>query len=372
MVHAGTAPDAETADDEISAFLAEKAALAREIAPAALDLVTEAARYTRGGKRFRARLVRAGFECASSGAVSERQEAALPAIQAAIEFFHAAALMHDDIIDESSRRRGEATSHIALADLHRSRSFAGDAGKYGESAAILLGDLLLMWSDELFDRGLSRVTGETHDRLKSIYHRMREDVTIGQYLDVEAESSWPSTNPAERLERAYTVLTYKSAKYSVEAPLLLGAVLGGANDELLRELSRVALPVGIAFQLRDDVLGVMGDPAVTGKPSGDDIRSGKRTVILALVERALDNRSADESADARRTLEAALGRADASEAKIAAARDVFEATGAIAETERRITVERETALQRLRGLPISASAAQSLEALSVALTKRAS
>ena len=149
----------------------------------------------------------------------------------------------------------------------------------------MVGDLLLAWSSELVTEALSHVSVPAIIAgVRGEFHQMWNEVTLGQFLDIHEESCWPITEPDERFERAMRVVTFKSAKYSMEAPLRLGAALAGAGDQDRQALADFGLPLGVAFQLRDDVLGAFGDPEVTGKPSGDDLREGKRTVLIALAE----------------------------------------------------------------------------------------
>lgn len=202
----------------------------------------------------------------------------------ALEIFHAAALIHDDIIDSSDTRRGSASAHKLFEGMHVAKGWAGAPAGYGIASAILLGDLMLGWSDELLDEGLYAVADrESARRARLEFNRMRTEVTAGQYLDILEERAWLTAPESELTERALRVIIYKSAKYSVQAPLVIGAALSGASEEQLDALRSFGLPLGIAYQLRDDLLGVFGNAEVTGKPSGDDLREGKRTVLMALA-----------------------------------------------------------------------------------------
>src|SRR5690606_39237215 len=184
------------------------------------------------------------------------------------------------ILAASDLRRGGPAAHRAFEGLHRGHEWDGDAGAFGTAGAILLGDLLLGWADELFEEGLAQLGDrEAAHAARAEFFRMRTEVTAGQYLDVLEEHSWRSRPDSEALPRAHRVIVYKSAKYSVEAPLAIGGSLAGGSLAQLAALREFGLPLGVAFQLRDDMLGVFGDPAVTGKPSGDDLREGKRTVL---------------------------------------------------------------------------------------------
>ena len=214
---------------------------------------------------------------------------------ASLELLHASALVHDDYMDASDTRRGRPATHRGFEVEHRADGWRGDPEQYGASAAILLGDLLLSWSDELLRR-----CGLPLDRVVpalDVFDRCRSEVITGQFLDVSVQARGVAD-----VDAAMTVLRYKSAKYSVERPLHIGATLAGGSERQLAQLGAFGLPLGEAFQLRDDLLGVFGDPSMTGKPAGDDLIEGKRTVLVAL---ALDAAPAEAAA----RLDAALGRA---------------------------------------------------------------
>ena len=199
---------------------------------------------------------------------------------ASLELLHASALVHDDYMDASDVRRGRPATHRAFERIHREHGWPANPEQYGASAAILLGDLLLSWSDELL-----RTCGLPAERVLEAlgyFDLTRSEVVAGQFLDVSAQA-----RGAADVDTAMTVLRYKSAKYSIERPLHIGAALAGASAEQITQLSRFGLPLGEAFQLRDDLLGVFGDPAVTGKPAGDDLIEGKRTVLVSLALDAL-------------------------------------------------------------------------------------
>ncbi|NCD19549.1 MAG: polyprenyl synthetase family protein [Actinobacteria bacterium] len=238
------------------------------------DFLAPAWDLTAGGKRGRARLCAAGWRAV--GATGPHD----PVVGAgcALELFQAAALVHDDIIDDAATRRGLPASHVRFASLHPGGPT--DPVRFGANAAILLGDLLLVLAGREMRRAAGLVPAHAAGALE-IWELMTAEVAVGQYLDI-----WASTRPlieeslGVALERALTVVRHKSARYSVEHPLVLGAALGGGSPEELAALRRIGTPLGEAFQLRDDELGVFGDPGVTGKPAGDDLREGKRTPLI--------------------------------------------------------------------------------------------
>ncbi|HEY7042604.1 MAG TPA: polyprenyl synthetase family protein, partial [Nocardioidaceae bacterium] len=237
----------------------------------------------------------------------------------AIELVHASALVHDDVMDNSETRRGAPSAHREFSRLRRQNPRADASERFGTSAAILLGDLLLSWSDELLSQSGFKPRAIARSRV--YFDKLRTEVVAGQYLDVLAQTSQTS-----RASDAMRVVRYKSAKYTVERPLQFGAALAKAERPLLTALSSYGIPLGEAFQLRDDVLGVFGVSDVTGKPSGDDIRDGKRTLLIA---RAFDKATAAQHS----VLAKNLGRGDIDDAGIRAVQDVLRETGALAAVE---------------------------------------
>ena len=207
-------------------------------------------------------------------------DAALARACASLEVLHASALVHDDFMDASDTRRGRPATHRAFEAEHRAAGWRGDPEQYGAAAAILLGDLLLGWAEDMLRR--SGFPAEDVAPGQAIFEQCRNEVIAGQFLDVSVQARGRAD-----VDTAMTVLRYKSAKYSIERPIHIGAALAGATPAQLEQLGRFGLPLGEAFQLRDDLLGVFGDPEETGKPAGDDLVEGKRTVLVALaLERA--------------------------------------------------------------------------------------
>jgi geranylgeranyl diphosphate synthase type I len=281
---------------------------------------------------------------------------ALVRAASALEVLHASALVHDDYMDASDTRRGRPATHKEFEALHRERGWAGDPEQYGAAAAILLGDLLLTWSDELLRR-----CGLPLDRVAAaleVFDRCRTEVIAGQFLDVSVQARGSAD-----VDAAMTVLRYKSAKYSIERPLHIGATLAGGTTEQLGRLSSFGLPLGEAFQLRDDLLGVYGDPAATGKPAGDDLVEGKRTVLVAL---ALDGATA---ADAAR-LDAALG-SSLSAGEVSELLAIIDSSGAHAQVEQVIGELAATAADALARADLDDRARDVLLELATAATVRA-
>jgi geranylgeranyl diphosphate synthase type I len=273
-----------------------------------------------GGKRLRAGFLYWGYRAAGGpdGPGPVR-------LAASMEYFQAAALLHDDVMDRSDTRRGMPAAHRAIEALHGQQGWLGDGERFGEGAAILAGDLCLSWSDELF--ATCGLPVEALDRGRPVFDRMRTQLMAGQYLDLlESVRGWEGMGLDERIASARKVIRYKSAKYTIEHPLLIGASVAGVGDRAADGLSRYGLALGEAFQLRDDLLGVFGDPGETGKPAGDDLREGKRTVLVAY---GLDG--ADPAG--RDLLEGALGRADLDDGEVERVRDVLTSSGAVDRVE---------------------------------------
>ncbi len=340
-------------------------------------LIDYSRQFLSGGKRFRAQFCYWGAQSVlppDSGLESVMQTTGLPApaglaavvsAASALEIFHAAALVHDDIIDNSDTRRGAPSAHKLFERLHEREGWAGDPVSYGRASAILLGDLLLGWSDELLDEGLDELTDRSSARRARLeFNFMRTEVTAGQYLDILEERAWLAQPEAELLDRALRVIVYKSAKYSVQAPLVIGAALAGASTAQLDSLRAFGLPLGMAYQLRDDLLGVFGDAAVTGKPSGDDLTEGKRTVLIALARERL-------STTDRASLDAQLGDATLDAAQIRALQQLLTASGAVDRVEALIASQVAEALTALHSAPISVVARQKLLDLTDRVTRRA-
>ncbi|TDD61430.1 polyprenyl synthetase family protein [Actinomadura rubrisoli] len=304
-----------------------------------------------GGKRIRPVLCYWGWRGAGGG---EGQE--ILRVAAALEVFHAFCLIHDDIMDGSDLRRGRPTVHRVLADRHARSRRRGNSERFGAASAILLGDLCMTWADELL-----RTSGLDAPRLATAhrhYNRMRSELFYGQYLDMLEQSRGPSC-----AGRSMTIVRYKTAKYTAERPLQLGGVLAGASPALLAAYSGFGLALGEAFQLRDDLLGAFGDPAVTGKPSIDDFRQGKPTVLIAHALR----RAAPAQ---RRLIDALYGTSQIDEAGAGRLREVLRDTGAVAAVEAMIAERGERALSILTTAPVHPSARQALSELTTAALHR--
>jgi geranylgeranyl diphosphate synthase type I len=352
-------------DSRVDEFLITREPIVTLISRDLTPLVDFSRQFLSGGKRFRALFCYWGWQSVRGDDIVAL--APVVSAAAALEIFHAAALVHDDIIDNSDTRRGGSSAHKLFESLHRSEGWAGGAGDFGRASAILLGDLLLGWSDELLDEGLLALpleAGAAARRARLEFNHMRTEVTAGQYLDILEEQAWIVQPESELLERALRVITFKSAKYSVQAPLVIGAALAGGSPAQLDVLRAFGLPLGIAYQLRDDLLGVFGDAVVTGKPSGDDLREGKRTVLVALARQTL-------TPGERALLDAELGDPTLDATRIGALQQLILASGAVERVETMITDRVAEAEAVLEGSPLAAAARAQLSALSAKVTRRA-
>ena len=358
-------------DSRLASFLDARATELEAISPDLPHIMDYTRRMLATGKRFRARFCYWGWRAGGAseldpgmGVETVDDLAAVVSLALSLEVFHAAALVHDDIMDNSDTRRGKPAAHRAFETIHRERSYAGGSEHFGQSTALLVGDLLLAWSDDLLNQALAAIDSpEIALATRVEFSRMRQEVTVGQYLDIHEEAAWLHSSQAERLERALRVVTYKSAKYSMEAPLLIGASLAGASTSKLDALSAFGLPLGIAFQLRDDVLGVFGNSEVTGKPSGDDLREGKRTVLIALAEAAMPT-------GAKTVFNEMLGDRSLSGEQIEVMQETLQATGALEKIETMISDYVSQAMDALRGAHLSPGATAELTRLAEAVTQR--
>jgi geranylgeranyl diphosphate synthase, type I len=316
----------------LDAFVARQAVRLGAVSAQLAPMVEAAGALLAGGKRLRPAFCYWGWR----GAGGPDGDAVVQAA-ASLELLHACALIHDDVMDGSDIRRGAPAVHRRLARLHEGAGWRGSPDAFGTSGAILVGDLCLAWADELlYDSGLDDASLRAG---KPVLDEMRTELMAGQYLDLLEQAQATGS-----VEGAMRVLRYKSAKYTVERPLQLGAALAGAGEDLARVYSTYGVPVGEAFQLRDDVLGVYGDPAETGKPAGDDLREGKQTLLVAY---ALTEASPAGVALLRRR----LGDPELDEAGVDDLRTVIATSGALARVEDLIVRLTAEALEALAGAP---------------------
>ncbi|MFH0245574.1 polyprenyl synthetase family protein [Streptomyces sp. HK10] len=317
-----------------------------DVADCLIDLVR------RGGKRLRPAFLWWGWRAGGGTPEHGDAEAVLHAA-AALELIQACALVHDDLMDDSPLRRGAPSAHVALARRHRAGGLRGDADTFGASAALLTGDLALVWAEDLWDA--ASPSEEARRRARPVWRAMRTEMVAGQYLDLYGQAAG-APSPSSSLRVAHL----KSGLYTVERPLHLGAALAGADAHTTSALRRAGRCAGVAFQLRDDLLGVFGDPARTGKPAGDDVRQGKPTHLMALGLRLarVRGRRAD-----RELLEHSLGDPALSEEELDRVRAVLTKLGAREAVERRVGGLAADALTALEEAALDGIPARELSAL---------
>ena len=353
-------------DRALQAFVGQQRAVLLAAGDGLRPGVDSIAGLLAGGKRLRPAFCYWGWRGADGPDCPEIINAA-----AALELLHAGALIHDDLMDASDTRRGQPSLHRQFEARHAGHGWHGAADAFGMGVAILLGDLLICWTDEMFHG--SGLPGDALRSARPVLDRMRTEVFAGQYLDLRGQAAGDET-----VAGALRVVELKTAKYTIERPLHLGAALAGAGPDLAGDGGGTAgghrgalaaaytaygLPLGVAFQLRDDILGVFGDPAQTGKPAGDDVREGKRTVLLAIARHRA-------TAAQARVIDRHLGDPLLDEAGTAEIRAAITGTGAVAECERMIGRHVSEAIAALDGAPMTGEARQALADLAVAATAR--
>lgn len=295
-----------------------------------------------GGKRLRPTFAWWGWRGAGGDPADGHAHGVLTAI-ASLELIQACALVHDDLMDASATRRGRPTVHVEFARTHAARGWSGPPARFGAAVAILVGDLAQVWADDMFHS--AELPGGAHTRAAEPWRAMRTEVLAGQYLDVLAQASGDTGE-----DTALRIGRYKTAAYTAERPLHLGAAIAGAGPQVVRAYRRYGADIGLAFQLRDDLLGVFGDPRITGKPAGDDLREGKRTLLVAAaLERAAqrDDRAAHDA------VAAAVGDPDLDDAGLDRVRSVLSELGAVQVVEQRIAALTGSALDALDAAPVA-------------------
>jgi geranylgeranyl diphosphate synthase type I len=347
----------ESLTEATRGFLSAQRTILETVSTDSAVLVDAIERLAAGGKKLRPLLCYWGWR----GAGGAAGDAGVVTAGMSLELFQAAALVHDDIIDRSDFRRGAPSVHKQFESRHDDGGWHLDAERFGAGAAILAGDLCLSLSEEAF----ASISGapDRIDSARAIFNRMRTEVMAGQYLDLLEEAVGPDREPGEAAQRALSIVRFKSARYSTEHPLCIGGALAGASPSMLAGYSSFALPLGEAFQLRDDLLGVYGDPAVTGKPAGDDLREGKRTILIA---KALQAGSPRQNS----ALNAGLGREGLGQDEVLHLRSIIDATGAREEVEALIAERARASYDALEALPLESLCRKALASLADAAVTR--
>ena len=360
----------EAVTGAITDFLTEQAVVLESMGPELAPVHLMASKLLCGGKRMRPSFC--VWSYVATAGMPERDEiSSLLTAAASLEVLHASALIHDDVMDSSDLRRGRPAAHRQFEALHANAGWLGDSATFGRAGAILLGDLLVMWSVAMLQgAGLEE---SALQRALPIVEAMRTEVTCGQYLDIVAQahplrqrapavgSILPGLEVA--IDDASRVVEYKAARYTVQRPCQIGAALGGGDDRIYFALGAYGSPLGRAFQFRDDLLGVFGDPKLTGKPAGDDLREGKRTVLVA-------HAFANASEAGRTLLMRRLGDPTLDADGVAAIQQVLEESGARHAVESMITEGYERAMLALTDVDISDEGRLALTALADAAVRR--
>ena len=349
----------------VAAFCAEQTETLAAMGPELASVRDLALELLRGGKRLRPAFCVWGYVAAAGlpGSASGADLAALLRAAGSLDLLHVSALVHDDVMDGSDLRRGRPAAHRQFEAQHRAADALGDAAAFGRAGAILLGDLLVMWSVEMLQR--SGLPAAALERAAPLAQAMRTEVTCGQFLDIIAQAQPLREDPGRALDEAERVVEFKSARYTVQRPAQLGAALGGGTGRLLADLAAYGSPLGRAFQFRDDVLGVFGDSEVTGKPAGDDLREGKRTVLVA-------HAYAHARPAGRSLLATRLGDPGLTAAGVADLQQVIVDSGAREAVETMIEQAYQRALAALDRAEMTPEGRQGLTALAEAAVRRES
>ncbi|MFF9092899.1 polyprenyl synthetase family protein [Streptomyces sp. NPDC014802] len=336
-------------DEVLHRFVAGEAERFAAVDPLLAPVADQLEAAVADGKRLRAAFCYWGWRAAG-----QPDSDALLRAAAALELVHAAAVVHDDLIDDSPLRHGRPTAHLALRGAVGRRPGAPAAAR---SLAMLVGDLLMSLAGQLF--ATSGLPAAYLARARPLWSVLARELIAGECLEILRTGTEPDTAGSLKVVR------YKTAKYTVEQPLLIGGALAGAGERLREGYCAYGLPLGEAFQLRDDLLGLFGDPERTGKANADDLRGHRPTALLAETWRAADP-------DERAELRALLGRRDPDGEGLRAVRALMRRLKAPDRVEAMITARVEEALDALRALDPPPHAATALTALAHAAAARAS
>ncbi|OBJ22166.1 polyprenyl synthetase family protein [Mycobacterium sp. 1245801.1] len=315
---------------------------------AAGDILVE---FVSGGKCLRSTFVYLGWLCGAAPDDSALRAAA------SFELLHAFALLQDDVMDGSAQRRGRPSAHRQFGQWHRERGLSGSSRRFGESAAILLGDLCLIWAEQML-----RDSGVEPLRLQRVWPRydaMRTELAVGQFADLINDA-----RQIPGLEVVLDVARRKSGNYTVRRPLEIGAAMAGCDDRTLSQLGRYGAAVGEAFQLRDDVLGVFGSPASTGKPCAGDLLERKATSVVVAAHQLAD-------APVRRELHELANRETLDDTAIDRWKALIVETGAVRLIEEMIGDRIASACEHLGDLPIDGPVRTALAEMAAVCTDRA-
>ncbi|WP_083409534.1 polyprenyl synthetase family protein [Mycolicibacterium rutilum] len=315
---------------------------------AAADVLTS---FVDGGKCVRSTFMYLGWLCGAADDVCALRAAA------SFELLHTFALLQDDVMDGATLRRGRPAAHVRFADWHRERALSGSADRFGEAAAVLLGDLCLVWAERMMRE--SGVPAAALGRAWPQYDAMRTELAVGQFADlVNDAAGFPE------LDQVLDVLRRKSGNYTVRRPLEIGAAMAGCTPPVLEQLGGYGEAVGEAFQLRDDVLGIFGSPEITGKPAGSDLSEHKATSVVVAAYRLADTPT-------RRRLTQLMSSPDLDDADLRQWRALIVTTGAVEWVEQLIDSRLAHALDLVDGGHFDATLRSALADMAAACTERA-
>ncbi len=336
--------------DAVDDFIADRCAV--DLRDAGVDIAADVlVGFVGGGKCLRSTFMFLGWLCGA-----EPSHAALRAA-ASLELLHAFALLQDDVMDGSPLRRGRASAHVQFAAWHRERGLSGPSDRFGESAAVLLGDLCLVWAEQMMrDSGLDQ---STLSRAWPRYDRMRSELAVGQFADLVNDVGGLPT-----LDEVLEVARRKSGNYTVRRPLEIGAAMAGCGDLLMTRLGAYGDAVGEAFQLRDDLLGIFGAPEVTGKPVGADLCERKATSVVVAAHHMAGPSLRSELCELMRC-------ADLDEADIDRWRSLIAETGAVQRIEAMIDDRMRRASEWIDQSRLDGTVRSALIDMASACTKRA-
>lgn len=324
---------------------------AGHLAGAGVDAAGEVLRdFIAGGKCLRSQFMYLGWRCGADDDIAALRAAA------SFELLHAFALLQDDVMDGSLLRRGKPAAHVAFAQWHRERDLPGSPERFGESAAVLLGDLCLVWSQQMLRE--SGIDAEALARVWARYDEMRTELAIGQFADlVNDAGAFPA------FDEVLDVSRRKSGNYTVRRPLEIGAAMAGCSSRVLASLGTYGEAVGDAFQMRDDVLGIFGAPTVTGKPAGGDLIERKATTVVVAAYQLADT-------SLRSQLKELMSRSDLDDADVARWRTLILATGAVEWIEQVIDSRLRRALDWIDAAPVDRTVKEALGSLASACAER--
>jgi len=297
-------------EKELDLFFKDKLEKADKIDPSSKQMIELLKEFTlRGGKRLRAALVYYGYRCFSNKNLKEIIKASVT-----MELIQSYLLIHDDIIDNDDLRRNGPTLHISYKNIAKRKYKKIDSNHFGLSMAILAGDICAAFANEIMAK--LKIKEKNKIQALNVLNHSLHHVIYGQVLDVLSELRIITNKDIEKIHRL------KTATYTIESPLHIGALLAGAKQKHLKTLSNYAIPLGKAFQIKDDILGMFGEKEKVGKPVGSDIKEGKKNLLIL---KALESATPAQ----RQAIEEALGNQDLTKNQLNQVRAIVIKTGSL-------------------------------------------